>query len=113
MAHKKRQGIVYSTNPDFKYKEDPGNDIETLPPSRQTLHIWLESKNRSGKVVTLVKGFKGNIRDLEDLGTSLKKFCGTGGSVKDGEIIIQGDFRDKIITWLAGKGYKTKKSGGS
>lgn len=112
MATKKREGIVYSTNPDFHYNDGSDHKEATLPPSQQLLYVWIDSKNRSGKTVTLIKGFKGTETDLEQLSASLKKSCGTGGSVKNGEIIIQGDFRDKIIAFLTGKGYKTKKAGG-
>lgn len=112
MAAKKRDGIVYSTNPDFEYDDGSGDEEITLPPSRQLLYVWIDSKNRSGKTVTLIKGFKGNSNDLADLSASLKKVCGAGGSVKSGDIIIQGDFRDKIISYLNSKGYKTKKAGG-
>jgi translation initiation factor 1 len=113
MTDKKRDGIVYSTNPNFKFDDNSGKEEETLPPGKQTLYIWLDSRNRSGKTVTLIKGFKGSSNDLEELSTSLKKHCGTGGSVKNGEIIIQGNFRDKVITWLNSKGYNTKKAGGN
>jgi len=112
MAGKKRDGIVYSTNPDFRYEDVTREEEITLPPDKQLLYVWIDSKNRSGKSVTLIKGFRGKNTDREELAASLKKFCGTGGSVKDGDIIIQGDLRNKIIGFLAGKGYKTKKAGG-
>ncbi|HEX2395007.1 MAG TPA: translation initiation factor [Bacteroidales bacterium] len=112
MAVKKRDGIVYSTNPDFKYDEEKKDEATTLPKGQQTLYVWVDSRNRSGKTVTLIKGFIGRTGDLEDLATSLRKYCGTGGSVKNGEIIIQGDFRNKIISWLNTQGYNTKKAGG-
>ncbi len=112
MKHKKRDGIVYSTNPDFQYRNDEIAESETLPADRQLLYIWLESKGRKGKTVTLVKGFVGKTDDLEALAVEIKKSCGTGGAVKDREIVIQGDFRDKIVLFLLKKGYKTKKAGG-
>lgn len=112
MTAKKREGIVYSTNPTFKYNEETSDFEITLSPKEQLLYIWLDSKGRNGKIVTLIKGFKGNISDLEELSGNLKKYCGTGGSVKEGEIVIQGNFRDKIIKYLTEKGYKTKKAGG-
>ncbi len=105
---KKRLGTVYSTNPDFKY--DSGNEEEasTPPPSSQTLYIRLDKKKRKGKIVTLVTGFTGRSSDLEELGKELKKRCGTGGSVKDGEIIIQGDFKERTASLLQQEGYKIK-----
>jgi translation initiation factor 1 len=103
-------GLVYSTDPNFKLPEEETNDIETLASSQQNLRIRLDSKQRAGKVVTLIQGFEGKEVDLEELGKKLKSFCGTGGSVKDGEIIIQGDNRDKILTWLSKQGFaKAKK----
>jgi translation initiation factor 1 len=110
MNRKKSGGIVYSTNPDFRIPED--EEAVSLPPDRQQLYVWLESKGRGGKTVSLVKGFNGKNNDLEDLAKALKGLCGTGGSVKDGEILIQGDFRDKIMAWLSSRGYKVKKAGG-
>jgi translation initiation factor 1 len=102
--------IVYSTNPDYKpAKED--NEQETLAPAQQTLYLSLE-RHGGGKVATVVDNFIGNQSDLEALGKQLKTKCGVGGSVKDGLIIIQGDNRDKAITYLQSLGYKTKKKGG-
>src|SRR6266705_681870 len=92
-------GIVYSTDPDFRMDEDIPLE-ETLAPRAQKLRIKLDTKQRAGKAVTLVEGFMGKAEDLEDLGKKLKGFCGTGGSVKDGLILIQGDQRDKILQWL-------------
>jgi len=112
MCSKKREGVVYSTDPDFKYNEGSVREEITLEPGRQLLYIWIDSKGRNGKTVTLIKGFKGIADDLHLLAGELKKHCGCGGSVKNGEIIIQGEFRDKIINFLTGKGYKTKKAGG-
>lgn len=103
-------GLVYSTDPNFKIEEENADDVITLPPSQQNLKIRLDAKQRAGKVVTLVQGFEGRETDIEELGKKLKSFCGTGGSTKDNEIIIQGDNRDKILAWLIKQGYqKTKK----
>jgi len=112
MVAKKREGIVYSTNPDFTFHDSHEKQDSTLPVSQQMLYIWLDSKGRKGKTVTLVKGFIGNIKDLETLAGDIKRHCGAGGSVKEGEIIIQGDFREKTIAFLSAKGYRTKKAGG-
>ena len=101
-------GIVYSTNPDFRM-EDETTPEETLPPKQQKLKVRLDTKQRAGKAVTLVEGFSGTTDDLEQLGKQLKTHCGTGGSVKDGQIIIQGDQRDKICQWLLAKGYSSTK----
>jgi translation initiation factor 1 len=102
------RGLVYSTDPDFTFREEPDN-IETLPPAKQMLRVRLDTKHRAGKAVTLITGFAGKENDLEELGKKLKNFCGTGGSVKDGEIIIQGDQRDKIMQWLIKNGYVNSK----
>jgi translation initiation factor 1 len=111
MSKKKSTGgIVFSTDPDFKIEEEPTQKQETLPTAQQKLRIRLDTKQRAGKAVTLVQDFIGKETDLEDLGKKLKTFCGTGGSVKDGEIIVQGDNRDKVLAWLLKNGYsKTKK----
>jgi translation initiation factor 1 len=111
MNRKKSGGIVYSTNPDFKFEQEAASQL-TLPVNQQLLYIWLDSKARKGKTVTLIKGFKGTEQDLENLARQIKSLCGTGGSVKSGEIIIQGDFREKIMLFLNKEGYKTKKAGG-
>ena len=104
-------GIVYSTNPDFKFEEKRIESV-TLPPAQQNLRVMLDRKQRGGKQVTLIIGFIGSIPDLETLGKILKSKCGTGGSVKDGEIIIQGDNRQKILEYLLKQGYKAKQAGG-
>ena len=102
-------GLVYSTNPDFKIEEESFDEELTLEPEVQKLRVNIDKKQRAGKMVTLVTGFTGIERDREDLGKKLKSFCGTGGSVKDGEIIIQGDNRDKVLQWLLKNGYKLAK----
>jgi translation initiation factor 1 len=105
-------GLVYSTDPNFKIEEEQTLQ-ETLPPAKQPLRIWLETKHRGGKAASVVAGFVGSNDDIESLGKQLKNFCATGGSVKDGEIIIQGDQREKILQWLLKNGYKqAKKAGG-
>jgi translation initiation factor 1 len=119
---KKRLGVVYSTNPDFNYCRDSRSesgdnsaandgraDAGTLKPSEQKLVVMIDRKGRAGKQVTLVKNFIGSDEDLETLAKKLKTKCGVGGSVKDGEIIIQGDCRDKIVTILTADGYKAKR----
>ena len=102
-------GLVYSTNPDFKIEEESFDEQVTLEQAEQKLRVNLDKKQRAGKMVTLVTGFTGFERDREALGKKLKSFCGTGGSVKDGEIIIQGDNRDKVLQWLVKNGYKLAK----
>lgn len=111
MSKKNRSGIIYSTNPDFEYSDSSQDEAETLTPAQQDLRVWLDRKG-GGKVITVVKGFIGTSADLEALGKQVKVSCGSGGSVKDGEILIQGDHREKVITWLTGKSYKAKKAGG-
>jgi len=104
-----KNGFVYSTDPNFRFEEEQDEAVETLPPKQQKLKIKLESKHRGGKTVTLVQGFLGKDEDLQALGKSLKNFCGTGGSAKDGEIIIQGDQRDKVLQWLLKNDYSSSK----
>ena len=102
-------GFVYSTDPNFQFQHEDGPAAETLPPQQQKLKIKLETKNRGGKAATVVVGFIGTDEDLQLLGKVLKNFCGTGGSAKDSEIIIQGDQREKILQWLQKNGYKNAK----
>ena len=102
------RGFVYSTDPSFSFEEDKEN-IDTLPAPQQKLKVRLDTKHRAGKAVTLVEGFAGQEQDLEDLGKKLKAFCGTGGSAKDGEIIVQGDQREKVLQWLLKNGYSKAK----
>ena len=107
---KKRLGVVYSTNPDFNYTEESeGEEQETLPPSAQRLIVRIDRSGRAGKQVTLVQGFKGREDDLADLGKTLKVKCGVGGSAKDGEIVLQGDWRDKVTALLVQMGYNAKR----
>ena len=108
---KARLGMVYSTNPDFQYQTDEEPEAETLPPARQELRVWLDRKHRAGKVATLVKGFVGRDEDLQALAKLLKSKCGVGGSAKEGEILIQGDHRDRVVELLCKEGYKCKKAG--
>lgn len=102
------QGIVYSTDPNFRPTEEEAI-VETLPPAEQPLRILLDKKQRAGKVVTLVTGFMGNDVDLQALGKQLRNHCGTGGSAKDGEVIVQGDQREKVNQWLLKNGYRLVK----
>lgn len=102
-------GLVYSTDPGFKLPAAEGEEQQTIEPAQQKLKVRLDTKHRAGKAVTLVEGFLGTDKDREDLGKKLKSFCGTGGSVKDGEIIVQGDNREKVLQWLLKHGYKASK----
>jgi len=104
-----KNGFVYSTDPNFNFQHEDGPAAETLPPQQQKLRVKLETKHRGGKAVTLVAGFTGTDEDLQTLGKALKNFCGTGGSAKDGEIIVQGDQREKVLQWLHKNGYKNAK----
>ncbi|MDO4728297.1 MAG: translation initiation factor [Bacteroidota bacterium] len=103
-------GFVFSTNKDFEFEQE--HEIETLPNDKQLLEVHLDKKNRNGKIATLIKGFQGNEQDFKMLSKKLKTLCGVGGSQKDNEIIIQGDFRDKIIEFLKKENYKVKRVGG-
>ena len=108
----KKSNVVYSTNSDYNYDYEDDNDVETLPPSEQNLSVSLDRKQRKGKTVTLITGFIGQPEDLKDLSKLLKSKCGVGGSAKDGEIIIQGEVRDKVMVILDKEGYNTKRLGG-
>lgn len=106
---KKRLGVVFSTDPNFTYEEDAVQEAETLEPAKQNLIVTIDRKGRGGKQVTLVTGFVGTSDDLSELGRILKVKCGVGGSAKDGEITIQGDFRDRVTALLKDMGYKAKR----
>ncbi|MBR3773586.1 MAG: translation initiation factor [Alistipes sp.] len=108
---KARLGMVYSTNPDFEFETDEVPQAETLAPEKQNLRVWLDRKQRGGKVVTLVKGFVGRDEDLQALAKELKTKCGVGGAAKEGEILIQGDHRDRVVELLTRGGYRCKKAG--
>ena len=106
---KERLGVVYSTNPDFKYETSAPAEAETLAPSKQRLIVRIDRRQRAGKQVTLVEGFVGTSEDLSALGKSLKTRCGVGGTSKDGEITLQGDLRDKVVGLLQEMGYNAKR----
>ena len=106
---KSRLGVVYSTNPDFKYETLQEQDADTLPPERQRLTVRIDRRRRAGKQVTLVEGFVGRSEDLAALARTLKTRCGVGGSASDGEILIQGDLRDKVVALLTSMGYNAKR----
>ena len=112
MSKKKKEdkyGFVYSTDPNFKFEQEQLGEQNTVSPKEQRLKIRLETKHRGGKTVTLIEGFIGKEDDLEELSKKLKNFCGSGGSAKDNEIIIQGDHRDKVLQWLLKNGYEKSK----
>ena len=106
---KKREGVVYSTDGSFQFQYQKNEDQQTLPPGQQVLRVKLDSSGRAGKTVTLVSGFVGKPDDLEALAKRLKTICGTGGSVKEGEILIQGDVRQKLVDILLKEGYRARK----
>ena len=106
---KKRLGVVYSTDPNFKYEQEAEPEVGTLEPAKQNLIVAIYRRARAGKQVTLVKGFVGSESDLATLGKSLKVKCGVGGTAKDGEITLQGDLRDKVVTFLQSMGYRAKR----
>ncbi|KIO75966.1 SUI1 family translation initiation factor [Pedobacter lusitanus] len=105
-------GIMYSTDPSYSFENEDDTAQEVVANNQQDLRVMLDRKNRGGKAVTLITGYRGSAADLEKLSKMLKTKCGVGGSAKDGEIIIQGDFRDKVVLMLQKEGYKVKKSGG-
>ena len=106
---KERLGVVYSTNPDFTYNTDEAAEPTTKEPSQQNLRVWRDTHHRAGKVATVVRGFEGSSADLEELAKMLKRRLGVGGSAKDGEIIIQGEWRDRITDLLIQAGYTRTK----
>jgi translation initiation factor 1 len=112
MAKKKFTNVVYSTNPNFQFETEEEETVDTLPKNQQKLYVSIDKKQRAGKEVTLIEGFIGSEDDLKDLGKTLKSKCGVGGTVKDGEVIIQGNFRDKVMDLLVKDGYQVKRKGG-
>ena len=112
MGKNKQKGF-YSTNPNFQFEEDTFEEQETLSNSEQRLYVSIDRKQRGGKEVTLIEGFVGTDEDLKNLGKTLKSKCGVGGSAKDGEILIQGNLKDKVYDILIADGYSVKKKGGN
>lgn len=110
--NKERINVVYSTNPNFNYQVESEEEQETLAPQFQKLYVSIDKKQRAGKEVTLIEGFVGAEEDLKELGKLLKNKCGVGGTVKEGEILIQGNFREKIMEILIKEGYQVKRKGG-
>lgn len=106
---KKRLNILYSTNPDFLYEYDEEAEAETLSPDQQKLRVQIEKKGRNGKTATIINGFIGQEEDLKELARHIKNRCGVGGSAKDGQIIIQGDLKEKVLNVLKEAGYKNSK----
>lgn len=106
---KKRDGVVYSTSNDFEYQYQQGSEQNTLPPQQQQLRVGLDNSGRAGKTVTLITGFVGTSADLEALAKMLKNKCGTGGSAKNGEVLIQGDVRNKVVEILQKEGYRARQ----
>lgn len=113
MSKKKKLNVVYSTNPDFDYAYDDDVEMDLLPSNEQQLYVSIDRKRRAGKEVTLVEGFVGPNDDLKDLAKILKSKCGVGGAAKDGEILIQGNFKDKVYDLLVKEGFSVKKKGGN
>jgi len=113
MSKKKKLNVVYSTNPDFDYSYDEHEEVELLPFDEQRLYVSIDRKKRAGKEVTLIEGFVGPSEDLKELAKFIKSKCGVGGAAKDGEILIQGNFKEKIVDLLVGKGFSVKKKGGN
>lgn len=111
--NKGRINVVYSTNPEFKFEQEEEEQAETLNPGEQRLYVSIDRKQRGGKEVTLVEGFIGTSEDLKELGKFIKSKCGVGGTAKDGEIIVQGNFKDKVFDLLVKEGYSVKKKGGN
>jgi translation initiation factor 1 len=109
---KSRINVVYSTNPNFNYEQEDEGEQDALPYNQQTLYVSIDRKNRAGKEVTLIEGFVGSDDEAKEIGKTLKTKCGVGGSVKDNEIIVQGNFRDKIVLELQKMGFGVKKKGG-
>lgn len=113
MGKNNRKNIVYSTNPDFELEDEGDDNLYTLKPEEQNLYVSIDRKKRKGKEVTLVEGFIGQEEDLKDLAKFLKSACGVGGSAKNGEILVQGNFKEKVAELLIKKGYKVKLKGGN